>query len=160
VSLDKVIENAPDQLYNIVEYLKTGPEPLVGHPGHKPDFDENMDVLKFYNDFFIDVVGETYSNGLTFFVTEKTVRPIVALTPFITYGPQGFLSNLRARYGFKTFGQWWDESYDNYSGYDRIKKMYTVIDQIDVLSLSDKQQMYFDMQETLLHNYKVLSNIK
>jgi len=160
VSLDNVIMYAPQELYNIIEYLKTNPQPLPGHPGHKPESNENMEIIKFYNDFFVDVVAETYTIGKTFFTTEKTFRPMLALTPFITYGPQGFLSNLRAKYGFQTFNQWWDESYDDYQQYERIKKIYTVIDFLDTLSISDRQQMYKDMQDTLLHNKKILDRLQ
>jgi len=160
VSLDNVIMYAPQELYNVIEYLKTNPQPLPGHPGHKPEFNENMEIIKFYNDFFVDVVAETYTTGKTFFTTEKTFRPMLALTPFITYGPQGFLSNLRAKYGFQTFNQWWDESYDDYQQYERIKKIYTVIDFLDTLSISDRQQMYKDMQDTLLYNKKILDRLQ
>lgn len=159
VYLDKVIEEAPSELYNVIEYLKTNPVPLSGHPGHKPECYENMEILKFYNDFFVDVVAETYTAGLTFFVTEKTVRPLVACTPFITYGPQGFLSNLKARFGFKTFDRWWDESYDDLQGYDRILSMYKVFDYLSGLTNNDKLAMYNDMLEVLAHNYTRLEEL-
>jgi len=157
LGLNRIINECPTEFFNIVEYLKTSPEPLPGHPGHKPELWENMEITKFYNDFFIDIVAETYTDGLTFFVTEKTIRPMLALTPFITYGPQGFLSNLRARYGFKTFNRWWDENYDNFSGYERVKEMYKVIDYLDLLSLKERNDMYLDMQETLDYNFKIIN---
>ena len=82
-----------------------------------------------------------------------------ALTPFVIFGPQGFLSNLKSRYGFKTFEQWWDESYDDYQNYERITKIYKVIDYLDSLSMSDREAMYKDMQPILLHNYQTLIDI-
>ena len=66
----------------------------------------------------MDIVVETYVSGQSFFPTEKTLRPIIAQTPFIVMGPKGYLANLR-RMGFMTFGQWWDESYDNIANDDQ-----------------------------------------
>lgn len=156
LGLNRIINECPTELFNIVDYLKTNPMPLPGHPGHKPESWENMEITKFYNDFFIDVVAETYTDGLTFFVTEKTIRPMLALTPFVVFGPQGFLSNLQARHGFKTFNKWWDESYDHFSGYERVKKMYEVIDYLDALSVKEKNDMYTDMQEVLDFNFQLV----
>jgi predicted XRE-type DNA-binding protein len=44
-------------------------------------------------------------------LTEKSLRPIAVGQPFILAGTQGSLEYLRS-YGFKTFGDVWDESYD------------------------------------------------
>ena len=84
-------------------------------------------LTNFYQNIFLDVVVESHVAGQTFFPTEKTIRPIYALTPFVVFGPQGYLSNLQARYGFKTFSNWWSEDYDNSQNYDRIKMMYQLI---------------------------------
>jgi hypothetical protein len=157
--LNPITDFCPNEVFNIVEFIKQGIAPLPEHPGHKPDEKENTKILKFYNDFFIDMVAETYTNGLTFSPTEKTIRPMYALTPFVIFGPQGFLSNLKSRYGFKTFEQWWDESYDDYQNYERITKIYKVIDYLDSLSMSDREAMYKDMQPILLHNYQTLIDI-
>ena len=157
VYLDKLIENAPNELYAVTDYIKTKPSAVCGLVSEKPITSIALnEPIKFYNDFFIDIVAETYIHGLTFFITEKTIRPIYALTPFITVGPQGYLSNLKARYGFKTFNQWWDESYDDYQNYDRIKKIYEVIQRIDNLSNTELKEMYNDMTDTLDHNYNRL----
>jgi hypothetical protein len=157
--LNQIVDFCPTEFFNIVELIKSDIGPLPGHPGHKPTADENMQILNFYNDFFVDVVAETYTNGLTFFLTEKTIRPILGLTPFITFGPQGFLANLRSRYGIKTFGQWWDESYDDYQAYDRIKGMYKVIDYLDSLTTDEHIQMYREMQDVLDYNYEIIKNL-
>lgn len=159
VTLDNLVNEAPSELYNVVDYLKTNPTPLIGHPGHKPDIYENMEILKFYNSFFVDVVAETYTTGQTFFITEKTLRPIIGLTPFIIYGPQGYLSNLKARYGFKTFSEFWDEQYDDYQGYERITQMYKVFESLDSLTDSERIEMYNSMQNILNFNYNRLFDL-
>lgn len=152
VELDRLMKEAPEEFESVFETIKTL-RPLEGHPGLKPDYDENHQVIKFYNDFFIDLVAETFTSGVVFSMTEKTVRPMLAMTPFITYGPTAYLSNLKNRYGFKTFSNWWDESYDTVNEYDRIKKIYQLIDHLDKLSDSERISMYNDMKPILEHNY-------
>jgi hypothetical protein len=160
VYLDQLIDTAPNELYTVVDYIKTQPTAVCGIVAEKPVTKTALnEPVKFYNDFFVDIVAETYSAGLTFFITEKTIRPIYTLTPFITFGPQGFLANLRSRYGIKTFGQWWDESYDDLQAYDRIKGMYKVIDYLDSLTTDEHIQMYREMQGVLDHNYEIIKNL-
>ena len=93
------------------------------------DIDTNLSLLKFYNQFQIELVAETMCAGITFFPTEKTFRPITGRRPFLTFGPIHFLNNLRSL-GFKTYSQCWDESYDQYQGVSRWHKMKTVIEHI------------------------------
>jgi len=157
--LNSVTEYCAEEIYNIVDFLKSNPRPALDDSYEKPLTAESMlRVVKYYNDFFIDIVAETYSHGATFFITEKTLRPILTLTPFIHYGPKGFLSTLKSDYGFKTFDRWWDESYDDLQNYDRIRKIYQVIDYLDSLSIAEREKMYEEMMPTLLHNYNCLIN--
>lgn len=157
--LNSVTDFCPTEIYNIVDLIRDGIYALPGHPGTKPSPIENTKILEYYNDFFIDVVAETYTNGLTFFPTEKTFRPIYAMTPFIIFGPQGFISTLKSDYGFKSFDKWWDESYDTYQNYERIQKIYGVIDYIDRKSDSELIDMYHDMTDTLEYNFEQLKKI-
>ena len=157
--LNPVTDFSPGEIYNIVNLIKEGIYPLPNHPGSKPSEEENTQVLEYYNDFFIDVVAETYTNGLTFFITEKTIRPMYALTPFILFGAQGYLSTLKSDYGFKTFDQYWDESYDHCQNYERITKIYKVIDYVDKKSESELLSMYDDMSDILEHNYNRLQEL-
>jgi hypothetical protein len=62
--------------------------------------------------------------------------------------------------GFKTFDQWWDESYDTIKDHtQRLMKILDLIEHID--SLSDQQcvDMYRDMMPTLMHNAENLMSI-
>lgn len=154
--LNPVTDFSPEEFPNIARLLIDGIGPLPRHPGSKPSESENTAILEFYNDFFIDVVAETYTNGLTFFPTEKTFRPMYGLTPFIIFGPQGFLSTLKSDFGFKTFSDYWDEDYDNYQNYERIKKMYETMQSIDRMSDQQLKDMYQDMQPILEHNHENL----
>ena len=112
-----------------------------------------------YPSIFLELVCETYFTGMTFFPTEKTFRPMLHMTPFITFGPQGFLSNLQ-RCGFKTFGDYWDESYDNLQTKDRIIAIRTVLEKLFSLSKFELQEMYADMSSILKHNKDRLMTIQ
>ena len=59
----------------------------------------------------IEVVLETLFDDGRLQLTEKSLRPIACGQPFILAGTHGSLEYLRS-YGFKTFGDMWDESYD------------------------------------------------
>lgn len=159
IRFDDIVKYCPTELENIQKFLKLNPIRLPNAEFDKENFNTNVLALSHYNSFFVELVCETYTSGLTFFPTEKTIRPMYGLTPFIVFGPQGYLTNLIARYGFKTFNKWWDEDYDNHQNYERVKLMYKVIDRLDNLPDVELQSMYADMQDTLDHNHNRLMEI-
>lgn len=108
-----------------------------------------------YPDFLIDVVAETFTTGRCFFVTEKTVRPMLLKKPFLLFGSRDYLAYLR-QMGFRTFGDFWDETYDGYSGAERLHRMFDLIDQLAKKSKDELETMYWDMAYTLEHNYNLL----
>jgi hypothetical protein len=73
---------------------------------YSADFD-----LTDYESTNIEVVLETLFDDSRLHLTEKALRPIACAQPFILAGTHGSLKYLRS-YGFKTFGDVWDESYD------------------------------------------------
>lgn len=86
-------------------------------------------MLNWYNGFDVELVCETFVRGNTYFPTEKTTRPLVGSKPMLVYGPKNFLARLRDQ-GFKTWADCWDESYDQYEGYERWNRMKEVVSQI------------------------------
>jgi hypothetical protein len=82
---------------------------------YRPEINTVSSLLKFYNQFQIELVAETTTRGISFFPTEKTVRAIVGGRPFITFGPVDFLKNLQ-ELGFCTFSELWNEDYDLLEG--------------------------------------------
>ena len=104
------------------------------------------------------MVCETYSQGISFYPTEKTWRPIINRTPFIVQGPADYISNLH-RIGFKTFERWFDESHssDDYS-YQPVAICAT-LDKIAKCSVVELEAMYIDMHDTLEHNYHVMMSL-
>jgi hypothetical protein len=111
-----------------------------------------------YADIFVDVVSESFYNGNTFFMTEKTCRPILCNTPFIMQSSTGFLKYLK-KLGFKTFDRWWDEGYDEDPPSWAIKEIIKVIDHLASKSQEELQAMLVDMQDVLDHNRSLLIEI-
>jgi len=108
--------------------------------------------MKLFQQAFVHIVTETvyYPNNLH--LTEKIFRPIVVYRPFILVGAQGNLAYLK-RYGFQTFDQWWDESYD--AEPDAERRLAMVVEQIEQLcrlSPSELDAMYQEMLPVLEHN--------
>lgn len=110
-----------------------------------------LNPLNYYNGVFVDFVIETYVFGETFFTTEKTVRPIIAKTPFIIFGPRDYLKNLRDL-GFETFGSWWDESYDFCEGAHRVIETKKVLTEIFSWSQEKMYDVLKEMEPILEHN--------
>jgi predicted XRE-type DNA-binding protein len=80
--------------------------PSKAHSSYSADFD-----IEDYEATDIEVVLETLFDDGRLHLTEKSLRPIACGQPFILAGTSGSLEYLRS-YGFKTFGNVWDESYD------------------------------------------------
>lgn len=110
------------------------------------------ELAKHYQDFFVEIVCETYHSGRTFFITEKTWRPILNCKPFVVQGPQWYLENLR-RLGFQTFNQWWSEGYDEDINGGTLNSLTNLIDFIGKQPDHVIQQWYHDMKSVLQHNY-------
>jgi len=121
---------------------------------YREDRNTNLALMAWYDQFHIEIVTESYIYGETFFPTEKTVRPISAGKPMIVMGPRHLLRRLREQ-GFKTWSNFWDESYDDLEGPARLSQIQTVI--------QDVQQRRDDItavcQQHAEHNRATLANL-
>ena len=122
------------------------------------NFTEAYDLLELYKHIFVDIVCETWHIGKTFMPTEKIVRPLISKTPFIVYGPKNYLSNLKTL-GFRTFDGFWNESYDKFSGYERLVKIIKLIEQFKIKPLPELQKILTDMDDVLEHNQNLYKKI-
>lgn len=122
------------------------------------NFDHAYDsLIPAYRSIFLDVVCETWHRGHCFCPTEKIFRPAALMTPFIVYGPKNYLKNLRS-IGFKTFNNFWDEGYDSFEGYTRIKKMQLVVDEIAKLDIDQLKKIHNEMSSSLINNQQVIES--
>lgn len=67
---------------------------------------------------YFNLVLESDITRPVFFMTEKTIKPLLIGQPFVIYGSQGFLQHVK-NLGFETFNTLWDESYDQESDYKK-----------------------------------------
>lgn len=97
-----------------------------------------------------EIVLETLFDDDRLHLTEKILRPIACGHPFVLMSTPGSLEYLRS-YGFKTFGDYWDESYDQIT--DSKQRMLAVIDLMQHLaSLPNKDQLCQEIQAVCEHN--------
>ena len=166
IGLEDLVKRRCDILPAVIKFLQTCPRVIpedqefisdcvttVKQPDHYPiQLPANLNILKYYTDIFVDIVHESYLSGTVFFCTEKTWRPILAHRPFIVAAGQGHLANMR-RLGFKTFGDFWDESYDDLSMTDRIQAIIKLLATISSWSDAELVSKLTAMKPVLEHNY-------
>jgi hypothetical protein len=104
------------------------------------------------------VVTETLASGRRWHLTEKTFKPICLRMPFVIVGTHGSLEYLRS-YGFKTFSDIWDESYDQeVDDLKRLEKIANLLKSLDSLSQQEKQRLFVAAQDIVQHNYEHFYN--
>ena len=118
----------------------------------------NINLLKYYPQFFVEIVNLTFFSGNTFYVDEKIWRPMLALTPFMVQGSQNLILNLH-RLGFKTFDNWWDEGYNQDPDNCQVPCILDNVKQLSTLTVAQLKDMYAEMMPTLEHNYNRLMTI-
>lgn len=119
------------------------------------NFAQESTLTNKYADILVDVVGETFVQGQTFLPTEKTTRPMLLKKPFVAFASENYLDYLH-QLGFKTFCNYWDETYDGYQGRERYLRILKLIDSLAQLSTQQLVDMYTDMQPILDHNHNLL----
>jgi len=98
-------------------------------------------------------VSETVYFGRRQHLTEKTFKPIALGMPFVLSAPAGSLAYLR-KYGFKTFDTVWSEMYDSISNdFRRIMQVSEVLKKIDMLSETEKNNMFEKCIPIIEHNW-------
>ena len=98
-------------------------------------------------------VSETVYTGRRLHLTEKSFKPIALGMPFILTATAGSLAYLRG-YGFQTFGEFWDESYDlETDDFARAEKVAAVLKQLDDLSDEKKQELFQACWPVIEHNW-------
>ena len=102
----------------------------------------------------MEIVLETLFDDQRWHLTEKTLRPIACGQPFMIASSAGILKYLR-RYGFKTFGEWIDESYDDITDpMERMHAIIAVMKNIAEMAESDKDLLFQKMKDTCDYNKK------
>ncbi len=93
-------------------------------------------------------------------ITEKTYKPIAMKMPFIMYGQPFILRRLR-EYGYRTFSDFWDESYDEeIDPAKRADKIVSAVKKLNELSDSEFMNLLLQTRDTVEHNYRNLRERK
>ena len=118
----------------------------------------NKNVLQLYADSGISVISETLFHTDSIFHSEKTYHPMRYCQPFIMVNASGSLATLR-RDGYRTFGDFWDESYDDIKDHHaRMQAIIQLIKEIAAWSDSKFKQFLIDSREICLHNLRLLES--
>jgi hypothetical protein len=104
---------------------------------------------------FCNVVTETQTTEDLIFFSEKIIKPIFALQPFIIFGNRHSLKKLK-EYGFKTFDKWWDESYDELKYQNRFERIVEILEDISMWDDDKVSKTLEEMETTLIHNFNML----
>ena len=125
---------------------------LPGDNSKEQLWDNNL-WEKHYKDTAVEIVMETNQTPDTFFITEKTFRPIAYGKLFLVIGSPQFEQNLK-RMGFDIFDDIIDKKYDSESSYYRVEAVFK--------SLGELLRNPVDMQALLPRlqaNKRVLENL-
>lgn len=108
----------------------------------------------FYFESFIDIVNETRFAQPTANFSEKVFQSIQYMTPFIVVAPAKTLEYVRS-FGFKTFNDFWDESYDDEADHgERLAKIFKLIDKLFAMSNQEQRDLYDELVPILEHNLR------
>ena len=108
-----------------------------------------------YIDTVCSIVSETNDNDTDVFMTEKIWKPIMAQQVFVVHGNHLYLQKLR-EIGFKTFGSYFDESYDLENNKD--KKIDAIVSLCKDLKIVNWQDIYRQTIALRQHNYDTFFN--
>jgi|688.fasta_scaffold174414_3 hypothetical protein len=115
-------------------------------------FQESLKCIgAHYQSYFLELVCETdvYSNK---FFTEKTLKNFYLGKTFLLFSGYQSLERLKQK-GFKTFGPYIDESYDNIKcPYSRYTAIIKEIDRLATLPYTDLNQIAQQLQPVFEHN--------
>lgn len=110
----------------------------------------------YYQQTLVSIVTETNFYDTTVSLTEKSFKPSKEKHPFIIAGVNGVLKGMR-ELGFKTFSEFWDESYDDIADpVERMKAIMNVIEQIGQWTPEQILDFKRRVQPILDHNYIVI----
>lgn len=139
---------------------QTGLEFYQNNPQEEFISDSNLNFNLAFNlnesahdNTFVNVLTETLHENETIFLSEKIFKPIYCCQPFIVFGNPGTLKELH-NLGFKTFSDFWDESYDeDYNFTSRLGKIMSIIHELNNKNSKELLKISNRMIPILRHNF-------
>jgi len=173
---------APCYFLSSIPFTRTYPEIIIKNNKNREIVKNFQQTVKSYSncekiDLIKDKAKSTsyqwseLQNSLIYIGLEATVncpepyndeigfKGIGTKRPFILFGTPGLLSHLRSL-GFKTFSDYWDESYDKIEDFeDRVDAILELLHSLSNKSSDELQKMAVDMQPILDYNFNHLKNV-
>lgn len=151
------LDKRSTQAQEIVDPVNSGMWPLVEDtsPGYTPSLYNQVSnsLSNYYFETFVDVVTETRFAQPTANISEKTFQPIQYFRPFVLVAPPKSLEYLKT-FGFKTFSEFWDESYDDELDHgERLAKIFDLLDSVFSMTNEEQRELYANMLPNLEHNF-------
>lgn len=105
-----------------------------------------------YQNTYFSIVSETLFYEFATYISEKTFKPFAHCHPFVMVSKKGTLKYLRD-IGFKTFGDFWDESYDDEEDDAiRMKKIFNLVKELSNKTDDEWVELYKNLKPILLYN--------
>lgn len=116
-------------------------------------------IRYLYQETFLNVISETRYDSPWPNFTEKTIKSILVGRPFVLLAAPGTL-NLLKKLGFKTFNDYWDESYDNITDpFERFMKVYDIAKKTADEDFDSLLKKLKSMKDILDFNAQHLKNV-
>ena len=116
------------------------------------------DINRLYDTSLVHIISETNFYTNIIHQTEKTIKPIANMQPFIMLGSPNSLKSIKDM-GFKTFSDFWDESYD--LEFDHTQRLLKIIELCNTISAwipSRKVEFSYKVKEIVEYNYNHFMN--
>jgi hypothetical protein len=108
----------------------------------------SLDLPRNYMSGLIDLVSETTVRPNEHYVTEKTVKPIVTLKPFICLSSPGYHKFLTEEYGLELYDELFDYSFDQEN--DLHKRISMIVGEVERIVQCYNDEFKLSIYEKLL----------
>ena len=152
--IDSTYKFGHERLHNFIDSIDPTIDYLYDTESMDPEQSININ-LDVHHSTFCNIVTETLTAEDLIFFSEKIIKPIFSLQPFVLIGNRGSLKKLK-EYGFKTFDKWWDESYDDEYHQKRFERIVVLLEEISQWDEEKISRTIVEMEEVLIHNFKML----
>ena len=122
--------------------------------------ENSVDPVKhLYDNSLVNIVTETYFFNNIIHITEKTYKPIAFMQPFIMVAAPSSLKHIQDM-GFKTFSEFWDESYDLETDHKiRFEKIMSVVKFIARWTEEQRIEFTHKIKDIVEYNVKHLNTM-
>lgn len=122
--------------------------------------DNFLSQKSHYLDSYVSIVNETSISSRYSFITEKCIRPILGLQPFIVFGNPHTLKKLQ-EFGIETFSDIIDESYDlEMNTNKRFEMAYKQVLKLNNLPIEELHEKYMSIMDILTSNKELIHSFR